>query len=146
MEASDFLKALRSLVEQAWCCPRLPSLTVLVVWRCFSLVLGHCEVSLECLLLNRSKQFKNVQDPSSKLAFHVFPTWVSRACRQTLPVAWKSDKSALEVRTPRHRWYADGMPRHPETSREYPGVVQCRSNQKRSRYNHVRDIQRCIEM
>ena len=60
LEASDFLKALRSLVEQAWCCPRFSSLTVLVPWRCFSLVLGHCEVSLKCLLRNRSKQ-SNVQ-------------------------------------------------------------------------------------
>ena len=36
----------------------------------------------------------------------------------------------------RCRWY-------PETSRV---VQRSRSNQKRSRYNHVRDIQRCIEM
>ena len=141
MEASDFLKALRSLVEQAWCCPRLPSLTVLVGWRCFSLVLGHCEVSLECLLLNRSKQFKNVQDPSSKHSLTGFP-WLSHSFTGQADIASRmeerqkrlggGDAAALMV----CRWYPDGIPGVSGSIQgSFKGVVQCRSNQKRSRYN-----------
>lgn len=122
MEASDFLKALRSLVEQARCCPRLPSLTVLVVWRCFSLVLGHCEVSLECLLLNRSKQFKNVQDPSSKHSLTGFP------CLSHSFTGLQADiASRMEERQKRLGGAdagADGIPRHPES---FKGVVQIRN-------------------